>query len=142
MKTYPEIKVYDPQRDDAPLIASLSEHARIFDISSADSFEPEYVSYRQELKLFDASFNMIHTFYHTMISVCYYYAQENFVLVGDTSFQGSVDRTDLMESNFDRLVESLKKLMKLPEHTDVMSGNGEDTTIEAKRLGNTYIPCT
>lgn len=141
MKKYPEVKVYGPQRGDAPLIASLSEQARLFGISAADSFEPEYVSDGQELKLFkDASFKVIHTPGHTMGSVCYYCAQENFVLVGDTLFQGSVGRTDLMGGNFDLLVESLKKLMELPDHTDVMCGHGEDTTIEAERLGNPYIP--
>lgn len=141
MKHYPEAKLYGPHRDDAVLINSIQQQSELLGIPVAESFTPEYVSDGQVLQLFsDASFKVIHTPGHTMGSVCYHCVEENFILVGDTLFQGSVGRTDLMGGDFAKLSDSLTKLMQLPDEVDVMCGHGEDTTIGYERTHNPYIP--
>lgn len=141
MKMHPEAKLYGPHHDDAQLIASIKEQSALLGIPPAPSFSPEYVSDGQVLQLFsDASFKVIHTPGHTMGSVCYHCIEENFIVVGDTLFQGSVGRTDLMGGDFAKLTDSLIKLMQLPDELDVMCGHGEDTTIGYERSHNPYIP--
>lgn len=138
---FPSIKVYGPHRDDEFLLQTLNEQAQMFGIANAGSFECEYVGDGEILQLFeDASFQVLHTPGHTPGGVCYYCKEENFVLVGDTLFPGSVGRTDFPRGNFADLVTSIKtKLFTLPEETDAMCGHMGDTTIGTEKATNPYI---
>jgi hydroxyacylglutathione hydrolase len=66
---------------------------------------------------------------HTPGSVCLYSKKDNLLFSGDTLFKDSRGRTDFKYGSNKKMYESLKKLMKLPENTDVYSGHGEPTTI-------------
>ena len=48
---------------------------------------------------------------------------------GDTLFKDLRGRTDFKYGSTKKIFESLRKLMELPEDTEVFSGHGEATTI-------------
>ena len=72
---------------------------------------------------------------HTQGGVCYYCAEENVLLSGDTLFYRSIGRTDLFGGNYAQLISSIKQeLMVLPSETKVYPGHGPATTIGDERL--------
>jgi glyoxylase-like metal-dependent hydrolase (beta-lactamase superfamily II) len=72
---------------------------------------------------------------HTQGGVCYYCAEENVLLSGDTLFYRSIGRTDLFGGNYEQLIHSIKQeLMVLPSETKVYPGHGPATTIGEERL--------
>jgi glyoxylase-like metal-dependent hydrolase (beta-lactamase superfamily II) len=50
------------------------------------------------------------------------------LFTGDTLFNGSIGRTDIGGENHE-MVASLRKIMSLPEHTEIFPGHGEPTEI-------------
>jgi len=72
---------------------------------------------------------VIHTPGHSEGSISLYCQSEDIVFSGDTLFAGRVGSTGQAFSSFKDMVQSFKKLMKLPEHTIVYPGHGEKTTI-------------
>ena len=137
---YP-VRVIGPHHAEAPLFVALGQQAQMFGLSLSGPIETEYVGDGQVLDLFpDASFKCLHTPGHSPGGICYYCAEENFVLVGDTLFSGSVGRADLQGGDMAALIDSIQsKLLTLPDDTEVFCGHGEDTTIGQERASNPYL---
>ena len=84
-------------------------------------------------------FHVIATPGHTPGGVCYYFEDDKLLLSGDTLFNGSIGRTDFPGGSMTQMVESLRKLMTLPEDTLVIPGHGSFTSIGAEKRQNPYI---
>jgi hydroxyacylglutathione hydrolase len=77
---------------------------------------------------------------HAEGSVCFYNANQGFVISGDVLFKESIGRTDLPTGNYNTLKESIeKKLFSLPESTLVYPGHGPATTIGHEKLNNPFL---
>lgn len=77
---------------------------------------------------------------HTPGGVCFYCADDNLLLSGDTLFAGSIGRTDLPGGDYDLLMASIKdKLLNLPGTTDVIPGHGQPTTIAREGMYNPFL---
>lgn len=77
---------------------------------------------------------------HSPGGIALYDKEDGFVLVGDSLFQGSVGRTDLLGGDFDTLIQAVReKLLTLPDDTVVYPGHGPATTIGRERLTNPYL---
>lgn len=76
---------------------------------------------------------------HKEDCVCYYLPKEKILFTGDTLFQESIGRTDLPGGDMGTLIRSLKKLVILPEETQVYPGHGYPTTIAHEKLYNPYL---
>jgi glyoxylase-like metal-dependent hydrolase (beta-lactamase superfamily II) len=76
---------------------------------------------------------------HTPGSFCLYFAAEKLLLSGDTLFAGSVGRTDLPGSDGRELQRSLKKLLALPDDTQIIAGHGPHTSLHEERRTNPYL---
>ncbi len=83
--------------------------------------------------------NVIHTPGHTPGGVCYYVKDLDLLLSGDTLFAGSIGRTDFPGGNMSDMLNSLKRLMELPEETLVIPGHGGMTTIGDEKKTNPYL---
>ena len=83
----------------------------------------------KEIKLGEVVLKIIKTPGHTPGSVCFYNKNNDVLFSGDTLFKDSRGRTDFEYGSTEKIFDSLKKLMKLPEETTVLSGHGEPTTI-------------
>jgi hydroxyacylglutathione hydrolase len=63
-----------------------------------------------------------------------------FVLAGDTLFQGSIGRTDLWGGSTPLILKSIReKLLALPDEVVVFPGHGETTTIGMERERNPFL---
>ncbi|MFA6119479.1 MAG: MBL fold metallo-hydrolase [Parachlamydiales bacterium] len=81
------------------------------------------------IDLSDIELLTIHTPGHTPGSSCFYIEKEKILFSGDTLFKGSYGRVDFEYSKPQAMIESLKKLSKLPEDVKVYPGHGNATTI-------------
>lgn len=81
---------------------------------------------------------VIHTPGHTQGSCCFYFAEEGFLISGDTLFAGSVGRTDFPTGNSSELKQSVRKLFELPEDTIVYPGHYEETTLSYEKKQNPF----
>lgn len=77
----------------------------------------------EEIPLGNETIRLIHTPGHTKGSSCFLCNQE-FLLTGDTLFDGNIGRTDLYGGNPQQLLESLWKLQSLPPHITIYPGHG------------------
>lgn len=68
---------------------------------------------------------------HSKGSICLYGGGNLFS--GDTLFAGTYGRTDIPGGNEEEIIESIKKLMELPDDTIVYPGHGASTTIGDER---------
>lgn len=86
------------------------------------------------------SFQVISTPGHTEGGCCYYFEEDDFLISGDTLFEGSVGRTDFPTGSMSVLVRNIKqKLFKLPDATTVYPGHGGATTIGWEKTNNPFI---
>lgn len=94
----------------------------------------------ENCKIADMCFRMISTPGHTEGSCSYYFEEDDFLISGDTLFEGSVGRTDFPTGSMSVLVHSIKqKLFKLPDATTVYPGHGGATTIGWEKTNNPFI---
>ena len=92
------------------------------------------------VRIGDGILHVLHVPGHSPGSIALYDAEDRFVIVGDTLFEGSIGRTDLMGGNHGQLISAINdKLMTLPDDTAVYSGHGYPTTIGNERLHNPYL---
>lgn len=77
---------------------------------------------------------------HSPGSTCYYCEQEGVLFSGDTLFESSIGRTDLLFGNREILINSIKgKLFLLPDETKVFTGHGGATTIGTEKRENPHL---
>jgi glyoxylase-like metal-dependent hydrolase (beta-lactamase superfamily II) len=88
----------------------------------------------------DVSLQIRHIPGHSPGSIVLYSSAQNWVIVGDVMFYGSIGRTDLPGGNYDLLIEGIeKKLMTLPPNTVVFTGHGARTSIGRERTQNPFL---
>ena len=68
---------------------------------------------------------------HTNCGCCY--KIENYLFSGDTMFKGTYGRCDLPTSSLSDMINSIKKLLTLPEETIVYPGHGLQTTLKEEK---------
>lgn len=77
---------------------------------------------------------------HAPGHIAFNWPDANIVFSGDALFKGSIGRTDLPGSNYERLMESItEKLLTLDDEVTVLAGHGEPTTIGHERNTNPFI---
>jgi hydroxyacylglutathione hydrolase len=77
---------------------------------------------------------------HSPGSICFYCAQQNFVIGGDVLFYESIGRTDLPGGSHETLLNSIRqKLFVLPHETIVYNGHGRSTNIGHEKRSNPFL---
>ncbi|HEU4792452.1 MAG TPA: MBL fold metallo-hydrolase, partial [Nitrolancea sp.] len=59
--------------------------------------------------------------------------EERMLFVGDTLFAGGYGRVDLPGSNIEQTLETMQRLLELPDDVTVYPGHGRPTTIGNER---------
>ncbi|PIS00804.1 MAG: MBL fold hydrolase [Chlamydiae bacterium CG10_big_fil_rev_8_21_14_0_10_35_9] len=108
----------NPGVDGVPMIAPVQGMA-------PDGFLQD----NEKIDIGKLSFTILHTPGHSPGSVCFYEKNREVLISGDTLFKGSFGNVSFPSSNRFDMIESLKKLAKLPENTKVYPGHGEPTFI-------------
>ncbi|MCF7798391.1 MBL fold metallo-hydrolase [Candidatus Woesearchaeota archaeon] len=95
---------------------------------------PEQIEPLQERMNIGAfSFQIIHTPGHSKGGVCLLFAEEKFVLTGDTLFCGTCGRTDLPHASTSEMKASLKLLAELDDELSIYPGHGRPSSIGAEQ---------
>ena len=86
----------------------------------------------------DLHFKVLSTPGHTPCGISI--AGEGHVFTGDTLFNYGIGRSDLIDGDYDALINGIKtKLLTLPPETIVHPGHGPDTTIATEIRANTFL---
>jgi len=147
VEKYPSIEIFIGEKDLNYLGSKgknfIKEHC--FDLTFLQSFEKEIESlpeFDYLLKdndfLDDCKFKVITTPGHTPGGVCYYNEENNILFSGDTLFASSIGRWDLYGGNYNELIQSLEKIMKLDDEVIVLPGHGPKTSIKQEK-NNPYF---
>ena len=83
-----------------------------------------YFSKNQVFKINDFELKVIETPGHTKGGVCFFDEKKKILFSGDTLFNGTVGRSDLISSNKKELIESIEKLKKL-DFDLLLTGHGK-----------------
>ncbi len=93
----------------------------------------------QKLSIGTLEVEVIHTPGHSPGHVMFYIPKEKILIGGDLIIMGAVGRTDLPDADFGTLQESIRRVMKLPDDTQLLGGHGNPTLLEDERRENLYV---
>lgn len=95
----------------------------------------------EDFKLGDLVLKVLHTPGHTPGGVCL--LADKHLFTGDTMFVGSGGRTDLPGADLNQLLESIKKIVSLPDDTIIMPGHHygrtPTSTVAQEKKTNVYV---
>lgn len=136
---YPDAKIVIG-KEDAPALSDPNiSAAAVFGVPFEPCYADVTVSDGDILSIGEISLKVISSPGHTQGGVVLYCEEEHIAFTGDTLFKGSVGRTDLYGGSYAALLESLKKIKKLPAETVLLCGHGENTTVEWELKYNPYL---
>jgi hydroxyacylglutathione hydrolase len=102
--------------------------------------EPDgFVEDRQDLRIGGKRVEVIHTPGHAPGHVMYHVPDDLLLVGGDLIILNAVGRTDLPDSDPQRLADSIRRVMRLPPDTRLLPGHGEMTTLAEQREVNPYV---
>ncbi len=103
-----------------------------FDIEGTIDYQNEVFSIGK------MDFNILKTPGHTPGCVCI--IVEDYMFSGDTLFAGTIGRTDLPGSDYDTMIESLKKIIdNVDENCKVIPGHSHFSTLKIEKSENPYL---
>ena len=138
----PEIKEYTKaplliHGDEMDIYNAAKDMAAFFGYDISELPSPDTILKEgDEIRIGNNLFKILHTPGHSPGGICIY--GNGLLVTGDTLFAGSVGRTDFHGGSIERLKESFKRLMSLPEETVVLPGHGPTTTIGRERQENFF----
>ncbi len=83
--------------------------------------------------------NVLFTPGHSPGHVSFHLPDEKVLIGGDLIIGGAVGRTDLPDSDESALIESVRRVMKLPGDTTLLPGHGGPSTLDDERRTNEYV---
>lgn len=102
--------------------------------------EAHIVRQEGKLEIGRFTFDVVHTPGHSPGSISYIFKEDGFAIVGDTLFEQSIGRTDLIGGSMEILLKSIHdKLLSLPEDMIIYPGHGEYTTPAAEMNSNPFL---
>jgi glyoxylase-like metal-dependent hydrolase (beta-lactamase superfamily II) len=100
----------------------------------------QYIQQDELIPFGKVHFKVLETPGHSPGSVCFYQAEQDFLMGGDLIFKDGVGRTDLPGSNPLDLIKSIQtQIFPLPETMTIYSGHGPATTWGREKKANPYI---
>jgi len=100
----------------------------------------QYIHEGEMIQFGSDSFKVLLTPGHSPGSVCFYHAQQDFMIGGDLIFKDGVGRTDLPGANPLDLIKSIREqIFPLPDSLTIYSGHGPATTWGREKEHNPYI---
>jgi glyoxylase-like metal-dependent hydrolase (beta-lactamase superfamily II) len=98
-----------------------------------------YVNDGDRLAIGSLKVEVIHTPGHAPGHVMYHFPDEKVLIGGDLIIMGAVGRTDLPDSDERELFESIRRVMRLPDETQLLAGHGDPSTLGEEREENEFV---
>jgi hydroxyacylglutathione hydrolase len=136
-----DIPIIGPHRDDAFLLDSLPEWAKMVGFPPARSFTPQrWLQEGDRVEVGEQVLEVIHCPGHTPGHIIFYHRAAAIAFVGDVLFQGSIGRTDFPRGNHADLIRSIQqKLLPLGDDIRFVPGHGTESTFGHERQHNPFI---
>ena len=88
----------------------------------------------------DEIISVLHVPGHSPGGLAFYLPESSLLISGDTIFNRSIGRTDLMGGDMAQLINSIReKILTLPDETVIASGHGPTTTVADEKLFNPFF---
>lgn len=128
-------------RDGMPFFHTAGEIALSFGYRVEQIPEPKgFIADKEVISWGKSALTALHSPGHAAGSLCFYNADQGFVITGDVLFKDTIGRTDLPSGDFDLLMNSIRtRLFTLPDETVVYPGHGPETTIGYEKINNPFI---
>ena len=124
--------------DDARLFQEGRSLSAMFGLSHPASPAPDRLLQGDDsIEVGEMQFTVLHTPGHSPGGICL--LGDGVLFSGDTLFNYGIGRYDLPGSSGAQLMDSLNKLMALPDDTVVYPGHGPETTIGDERRHNPFL---
>lgn len=126
-------------KDDAGLLKDGNKNFSKVLTGKGISINPDVeLDDKDEIKLGDLNFEIIHTPGHTKGSICIKVG--NIMLTGDTLFNKSIGRTDFLGGSFEEIINSIQeKIFKYDDEIIIYPGHNSPSTIKSEKLGNPFV---
>ncbi len=125
-------------KEDVETYGRAKEQGAFWGFNVADLPDPDdFLNEGDEVKAGGLTFKVMHSPGHSPGGICLY--GEGVVITGDTIFQGSIGRTDFPGGSIEKLKDSFRRLLELPDETKVYAGHGPETTIGIEKVSNFFV---
>lgn len=85
------------------------------------------------------TFEVIKTYGHTMDSISFYFDKERVMFTGDFLFYDTIGRCDFLESDYEEMKKSIKKIKEYQSDIKIYPGHGIETTLGREKEENVYF---
>ncbi|OFX90133.1 MAG: MBL fold hydrolase [Bacteroidetes bacterium GWF2_33_16] len=126
---------------DIPLLERSNDMAIAFGFDLKKPPMPDvWVNHNDIIEFGNTRLKALHVPGHSPGSIALYCEKDEFVIVGDVLFKGSIGRADLPGGDYDTLINSIREnLFTLPDNIVVYPGHGEKTTIGFEKRTNPFF---
>ena len=123
-----------------PMKNGSGKYAELPNYVVAPPAEEHIIRNEQTCTLGTFVFDAVFTPGHSPGSISYIFREDGFAIVGDTLFERSVGRTDLIGGSTKVLLQSINnKLLTLDDETYIYPGHGSFTTPKAEKEHNPFL---
>ncbi len=135
------VTIEGPHQADLFLLEGLVESGARFGLLDARPVLPDrWLSEGDTVDAAGFVFRVIHAPGHSPGSVVFFNAENNFALMGDVLFQGSIGRTDIKGGDHAMLLTSIReKILPLGDEVSFLPGHGRASRIGIERTSNPFI---
>jgi glyoxylase-like metal-dependent hydrolase (beta-lactamase superfamily II) len=127
--------------DDVKMIQRSETMAALWNLNYTHSPLPDrFINHGDTVTLGNITLRIRFVPGHAPGHVIFINEAENFAVVGDCVFQGSIGRTDLPGGNHDLLLEKIRtEIFTLPEEMELFCGHGPSTTVKREINTNPFF---
>lgn len=135
------IPVEGPHIEDKFWIDMLPMQAQMLGLPAPPAFTPDrWLEDGDTVTVGELRFRVLHCPGHTPGHVIFFQPEEQFALVGDVLFAGSIGRTDFPRGDHNQLVGAIRnKLFPLGDDVQFIPGHGPMSTFGEERRSNPFV---
>lgn len=140
-KTAFDVRIIGPHRDDKMLLDNIELTAKNYGLSGMFNATPDqWLEEGETVTVGGHAFEILHCPGHAPGHVIFVNRENQFTIMGDVLFQGSIGRSDLPGGNHEQLIDSIKtKVLPLGDEMQFICGHGPGSTVGAERQHNPFL---
>jgi len=137
---FPDVP-YFLHQEDIPMIERSETMAALWSLNYTPSMQPNnYINHGDRITLGNIELDVRFVPGHSPGHVIFVNFNENWAIVGDTVFQGSIGRTDLPGGNHELLLNKIRtEIFTLPETMQLLPGHGPNTNVAFEKNQNPFF---
>ncbi|NND82777.1 MAG: MBL fold metallo-hydrolase [Gammaproteobacteria bacterium] len=134
------VPIIGPHKADQFWIDLLPQQCAQFGFDGEPFTPDQWLQQGDQVELGRLLFDVVHCPGHTPGHVVFVERSENFAMVGDVLFQGSIGRSDFPQGNHDQLVSSIRdRLFPLGDDIRFIPGHGPMSDFGQERRSNPFV---